>query len=69
MAYLLRSPACARLRWLSLVRMLRPRMAAAVRDNAPPGLRELRRGTFRRGEIDHEGLTRLREAMPECAIG
>jgi hypothetical protein len=68
-AYLLRSPACARLRWLSMERMLKPRIAAAVEANAPPSLREVRRGTFRRGEIDHAGLTRLRAALPDCAIG
>ena len=50
-------------------RMLKPRIAAAVEANAPASLRELRRGTYRRGEIDHEGLTRLRGALPNCVIG
>jgi hypothetical protein len=67
--YLLRSPVCARLRWLSMERMLKPRIAAAVEANAPATLRELRRGTYRRGEIDLEGLNRLRAALPDCVVG
>src|SRR5262249_4651580 len=69
LAYLPRSPASARLRWLPLERMLRPRMAAAVGANAPESLRELRRGTYRRGEIDLGGLARLRAELPGCVIG
>jgi hypothetical protein len=66
---LLCSPACVRLRWLSLEGMLKPRMATALAANAPESLREFHRGPRKSGEIDHTGLKRLRAALPNCAIG
>src|SRR5262249_43474124 len=66
---LLRSPACARLRWLSLVGALKPRMAPALAANAPEGLRELHRSTRKGGESEFAMLRSLRAALPNCAIG
>ncbi len=62
---LLRSPLGARLRWLSLVNLPLP----PLRECAPAGLREVLLGGANLDAIGKKGLSRLRAALPDCAIG
>ena len=65
-AILLRSPVGKRLTWLNVVDSDSPEMAAVLAENGPPTLRQLRFDPFR---MPAGVMSRLRAALPGCAVG